>query len=355
MKPVSARSLSVAEWRPVSQARVRVTEVLRPAAPVIDAHNHLGRWLSPTGDWLVPDVGELLDIMDEAGVIHIVNLDGLWGHELEENLDRYDRAHPDRFSTFCHLDLSAFERTNPTHALVIGLRRAHRSGAKGVKVWKDLGLRVRDGRGRLVMPDDDRLRPVWDLAGELGMPVMIHTADPIAFFEPLDSRNERIDELTRVPEWSFADRERFPSFDLLMEALERTIAGSPGTTFVAAHVGCCAEDLDRVDRLLRTHANMAIDISARLDELGRQPRRFRHLVLDHPDRILFGTDHPVTVEELRLHYRFVETDDEQLPYWVGSEVPTKGRWLISAAHLPADVLPGLYSGNARDTLRLGIA
>jgi hypothetical protein len=75
----------------------------RSRRAAIDAHNHLGRWLTH-GDWAVPDVGRLLEDMTSADITGLVNLDGLWGEELEANLDRYDRAHPGVFATFCQLD-----------------------------------------------------------------------------------------------------------------------------------------------------------------------------------------------------------------------------------------------------------
>ena len=92
----------------------------RPCVPAIDAHNHLGRWLSDwvrdDGGWVVEDVGALLALMDETGVEAIVNLDGRWGAELEANLDRYDRAHPGRFFTFCHVDWAHRRRARPLAA-----------------------------------------------------------------------------------------------------------------------------------------------------------------------------------------------------------------------------------------------
>src|SRR4051812_39627942 len=205
LNPVVARPIALpplAEFRPEPALRVARTCIAHPAAPIVDAHNHLGRWLASWvgrgGAWVVDDVGTLLGLMDAWRVEAIVNLDGRWGDELAANLDRYDRAHPGRFATFCHVDWSA----EPA-AMAASLRASAAAGAKGLKVWKDLGLGVRDARGALVLPDDPRLAPVWETAGELGLPVLIHTADPVAFWQPLDERNERLEELTAHPEWWF--------------------------------------------------------------------------------------------------------------------------------------------------------
>jgi predicted TIM-barrel fold metal-dependent hydrolase len=330
-----------------------VTEVPWPRFDVIDAHNHLGRWLAPAGTWMVRDVDALCRVMDERRLTHLVNLDGRWDAELEENLDRYDRAHPDRFSTFCHLDWSLLAEPHATRRLIESLEASAAAGAKGLKVWKDLGLHVRDRDLRLVLPDDERLVPVWQAAGDLNLPICIHTADPVAFFAPLDERNERLDELGRVPAWWFGDRDRFPSFEQLIEALERAVASAPATRFMGAHVGGYAENLAWVRRMFEQYPNFWVDIGGRLGEIGRQPRAFRRLALDFPDRILFGTDcFPVESADYALHYRFLETDDEYFPYWIGDRIAPQGRWHISGVHLPSEVLEPIYHRNA-DTLLHG--
>lgn len=343
--------LLLACWRPRAQVSLPATHVHRAIVPAIDVHNHLGRWL--TDDWCAPDVARLVDLMDETNLAAIVNLDGRWGDELEANLERYDRAHPGRFVTFCQVDWDLLGEPRGTDALERQLRESAARGARGVKVWKNLGLSVRGRDGSLVRPDAPEVVHLLSVAGELGLPVLIHIADPRAFFDPLDERNERIDELSAMPQWSFADRSRFPSFDELIDSFGRLLSATPGTQYIGAHVGCVAEDLDRVEQLLRDAPNLAVDIAGRLAELGRQPRRFRRLVENHPDRVLFGTDaFPLDEQDLHTHFRFLETDDECFEYAAGEDVPPQGRWAISAAAIPRRLLPDLYAGNARRVLGL---
>lgn len=353
-------ALLLRDWRPRSQVTAPITFVPRPGVHCIDVHNHLGRWLSDSGDWLVEDVPDLLRLMDACGVETIVNLDGRWGQELTDNLERYDRAHPGRFITFAHFDWSALALPEPEHVtsvLLAQLDDAAVGGARGFKVWKDLGLTARDANGDLVLPDDERLLPVFAAAGERGLPVLIHTADPVAFFTPLDAHNERIDELGEQPSWWFGGP-GLPTFEHLVTALEGLIAACPGTTFIGAHVGCYAENLAWVDRMLSTYPHFAVDIGGRIGELGRVPRGFRRLVQAHPRQVLFGTDaYPPSAEAYRLAFRFLETDDEAFGYAPGcggstGEVPPQGRWDISAAALPVELLADLYAGNARRLLTL---
>ncbi|HET6825608.1 MAG TPA: amidohydrolase family protein [Amnibacterium sp.] len=355
----AADALTLAEYRPRSEL---VLEGHVPDAaryPVIDAHTHLGRWLSDwvgrDGEWLLGDVDEWLAATEALNVRGFVNLDGRSGDELEANLDRFDRAHPGRFATFCHPDWSLLRHADWPDRIAEELHRSAAAGAAGVKVWKDLGLGIRDGHGALLMPDDPRLVPLWDAAAEAGIPVWWHVADPVAFFRPVDGRNEAYEQLLERPDWSFADP-RFPSFERLITAMERVVAAHPATTFVAVHGGCYAENLGWVARMLERHPRFHIDIAARLAQLGRQPRAFHDLVVRFPDRVLFGTDtlpsagggyatDPDLAALYRRHFRFLETADEHFPH--DDEEPSSGgRWRISGTELPDETLKAAYGGNA---------
>jgi predicted TIM-barrel fold metal-dependent hydrolase len=352
-RPVNAGpgDLRLADWRPEPKLIVPSHRVERSRFPAIDAHNHLGRWLSAWvgGDaeaWTVPDVGALLGLMDACNIRAIVNLDGRWGAELNANIDRYDRAHPGRFATFCHVDWSSAAASGDVgSAAAASLRTSVREGARGIKIWKDLGLHVRDDRGELILPDDRRLTPLWDAAADLEVPVFIHTADPVAFFDPVDERNERYEQLTAFPEWSFADPS-FPRFERLIESLENLVGANPSTTFVGLHVGGYAENLSWVGRMLDTYSNFHVDIAARVAELGRQPRATRDLIVSHPDRVLFGIDEfPPERDNYEIYFRFLETPDEHFPHST-EQVPLMGRWAISGLDLPDDVLRRVYADNA---------
>jgi predicted TIM-barrel fold metal-dependent hydrolase len=340
------RDLPLREYRPRSRLRTTEHLVARATAPVVDAHNHLGRWLGADTSWSAPDIAELIDVMDACNVASIVNLDGMWGAELEANLDRYDRAHPGRFVTFAHLDWRETDTLGFGGRMAASLRDSVSRGARGLKVWKHLGLRFRDDRDELVAPDDERLDPVWAAAADLGVPVTIHLADPIAFFDPIDERNERLEELLANPDWWFGGP-GLPSFDELMISFEALVARHPDTTFIGAHVACAAEDLAWVDRMLETYPNLHADLAAQIAELGRQPRAARDLIERHPDRVVFGTDlFPPTREMYAIHLRFLETLDEHFPYDV-ADPPPQGRWTISGLGLPSDILAAVYAGNAR--------
>jgi predicted TIM-barrel fold metal-dependent hydrolase len=362
----SDQDLRLADFRPRSMLRVAAHRVDRPRFPAIDAHNHLG---SPFGgDWQERSPAELVAVLDEAGVEAIVDLDGGQGDALSREIDRWGMPGRERVVVFAGLDYAswasdpAFGETEARR-----LRDSVARGARGLKVWKHLGLRATDPRGRLVAVDDARLDPLWAAAAELDLPVVIHIADPVAFFEPLDATNERWEELRDHPDWHFwptrpdgeygppeaPDAPGFPPFDDLLAAFGRLVARHPRTTFVGAHVGCAAEDLGLVGRLLDANPNLHVDLAARLGELGRQPYSTRAFMLRYADRILFGVDMAPDPAIYRLHYRFLETFDESFDYGV-EPVPSQGRWQIHGIGLPDDVLRKVYAANAARVLKVAL-
>jgi predicted TIM-barrel fold metal-dependent hydrolase len=323
--------------------------VARPRFPVIDAHNHLAEPFG--GGWDRRPFRELCDTLDQVGVRRLVDLDGGWGESiLEAHLDRFKAAAPERFSVFGGVDWSAWpEEGGGFPEWAAGrLRLQKERGAEGLKIWKGLGLQVRDPAGALVAVDDARLDPIWQTAGELHLPVLVHVADPVAFFDPVDETNERCEELGQHPDWAFTSPP-YPSFTSIVEALARVVTRHRQTVFIGAHVGCYAENLAWVGALLDACPNFFIDIAARIGELGRQPYTARRFFLDHADRILFGLDLGPDVESYRIAYRFLETDDEYFNYSAGP-VPVQGRWNIHGIHLPDDVLSKVYAGNAERIL-----
>jgi hypothetical protein len=347
----------LSQWRPKSQVVLPERLVERPAFDVVDLHNHVGRWLASDSGWVAPGRDDLDALLDAARVETLVNLDGRWGQELVDNVVRYDQASR-RYVTFCHVDWSRLVESSGENdhavvdALTAQLAESARAGARGVKVWKDLGLSIRDATGALVRPNDRRVVAVLQAAGDLGLPVLIHTADPVAFFEPLDEHNERIEELAAMPDWWFG-APGYPPFGELIAALHDLVSACPKTVFVGAHLGCHAEDLAAVGRALDRLPNWHVDTGGRLGEIGRQPRAFRRLVEAYPDRVLFGSDcFPPSLAEYRRWWRFLETDDEHFSYVDEGEIPLQGRWRISGAALPKGLLRALYRDNAHRILGL---
>lgn len=329
--------LPLSEFQPQSMLVSEKHEVEQAMFPVIDYHNHL--------DALEPQ--DVLRVMDACGVEQIVNITMQTGDAALRMIDKFHSVDAKRFATIGWMDWSGVEKQDFAAVTCERLERLVERGARGIKFWKDLGLSVRDASGELLRIDDERLAPVFDKAAELGIPVMFHTADPDAFFLPIDAHNERYEELAAHPDWGFSGSHY--SKQELLDQRDHVFARHPKTTFVAAHVAESGENLTRVVALLEAHPNVYIDISARASELGRQPYSARQLFLRFADRILFGADLLPEVQMYRLYFRFLETADEYFDY--PSHASRQGRWNIYGVHLPEDVLRKVYRENALRLLR----
>jgi len=361
--------LALSEFEPKSMLQVHESRVSRSRFPVIDFHTHItmsaksvnGVALSTERTYF-DDPRSLLAVMDRKNVRTMVNLTGGYGQGLVDVVRKYDQAHPGRFITFTEPCYERWNEASYPQIQADTIQRAHQQGAKGLKILKTLGLYLRENitTGKLVAVDDPRFDPMWDICGQLNIPVAIHVADPVAFFTPTDRFNERYEELSNHPDWSFYDRD-FPSVAEILAARNRVLARHPKTQFVTLHVGNYSEDLGNVSENLDRFPNMSVDIAARIGELGRQPRTARKFFDKYQDRILFGTDATPHGDEFpqqvfndqlyEIYYRFLETDDEYFDY-APAKIPPQGRWRIYGIDLPEPILRKVYFENAARQLGL---
>jgi predicted TIM-barrel fold metal-dependent hydrolase len=331
-------TLPLSDFRPKSMLRTPEHLVERPKFPAVDYHNHL--------DSMEPS--DVLRVMDACGIERIVNITMRTGGEAMRMIEKFHAADPDRFATIGWMNWTGVGEPGFVERACDELERLVERGAVGIKFWKDLGLTVREPHGLLVRIDDERLAPIFDKAAEMGIPVMFHTADPDAFFLPIDETNERYEELAAHPDWSFYGSHY--SKEELLGQRDCVFARHPKTTFVGAHVAGSSENLARAAHVLDSFPNVYVDISARASELGRQPFRAREFFLHYADRILFGTDLLPEESMYRLYFRFLETADEYFEY--PSHASRQGRWNIYGLSLPDDVLRKVYRENALRLMRL---
>lgn len=361
--------LDLSDFQPKSMLHVPETKVLRAKFPVIDVHTHLsfqtahqnGVGLGEKMSYPAPPQ-EILPVMDRTNVRMMVNLTGGHGQGLVEVIKKWQDAYAGRFLVFTEPWWERSNESNYAQFQADEIERAHRAGAKGLKVLKTLGLYLRENitTGNLVMLDDRRFDPMWEACGALAMPVSIHTSDPDAFFLPIDRFNERFEELSNHPSWSFYGHDYPDKMDLL-EARNRVFARHPKTQFVALHVGNRGEDLGYVSQCLDRLPNMHVEMAARLNELGRQPRQARKFFEKYQDRIMLGTDaaphgtetpQQIFSDELyEIYFRFLETEDEYFDY-APAPLPPQGRWRISGLGLPDEILRKVYNENATRLLNL---
>lgn len=332
---LTAQEMSIERYDPKSTLRVPENPTPRAKFPFIDVHNHLFR--------LVPDsaVDRIVREMDALNMSVMVNLSGTTGDSLRGRVANLKARYPRRFVIFANLDFKGFDDSEWGEKAAAQLARDVReNGAQGLKIYKHLGMDFRDGSGKRVPVDDRRLSAVWRAAGNLGIPVLIHTAEPPAFFDPIDERNERWLELKQFPQRA-RPPEKYPPFDSLLAEQHRLFRNHPRTKFINAHLGWLGQDLARLGRHLDSLPNVYTELGAVIYEIGRQPRAARAFFLKYQDRIMLGKD-IYAPEEYKVYFRILETNDEYFDYYRKRHA----FWKMYGLGLPDSVLKKIYYRNA---------
>lgn len=323
------------EYRPRSTLRVHETDIRRAKYPFVDVHNHQRPGQSADA------VVAMTRALDALNMAALVNLSGGTGDRLANQVATLEGVAPTRFVTFANLDFTGIDDADWSRRAAERLEHdVRRHGARGLKIFKDLGLDLRDGADRRIATDDPRFDAVWAKAGELGIPVLIHTGEPASFFDPHDANNERWLELKEFPSRA-RPADRYPPWEQVMQEHWSVFAKHPNTTFISAHLAWLGHDLARLGHLLDRHPNVVTEFGAVIAELGRQPRTARQFFIDYADRILFGKD-TYAPEEYHLYFRVLETDDEYFEYFRRRHA----FWRMYGLGLPDDVLRKVYYENA---------
>ena len=302
---VSSQELQWEDYEPKSTLVVPGKEITRAKYPFVDVHSHLRRVRTQA------DVDKMVAEMDALNLQTIVNLSGGSGDRLKRNVELLKTRHPKRFVVFANVSFRGVGEPGWGQRAAAQLEADVRNGAEGLKIFKNLGLTSKDTDGKRIPTDDPRLEPLWDKAGELGIPVLIHTGEPKSFFDPHDRFNERWFELKQFPSRA-RPADRYPPWSEVMAEQHRMFAKHRKTIFINAHFGWLANDLNALGRLLDEHPNVVTEVAAIVAELGRQPRFAREFFIKYQDRVLFGKD-TYRPKEYHTYFRIFESSDEYFP------------------------------------------
>lgn len=331
-----AQHMDFEEYDPPSTLVVPEHKVARARFPFIDVHNH--QFGMPN-----QDLSRLIADMDKLNMKVMVNLSGRGRGSLEHLKGALDnvRAHyPNRFIVFTNIDFDGIDDPDWTSRTTRQLEEDVKLGAGGLKIYKSLGMYARDSKGNRVRVDDPRIGQVWDKCGELGIPVLIHSADPKPFWDPMDKNNERWLELKTHPRRRRSDTDPAP-WQTIIDEQHNIFRDHPKTKFINAHLGWYGNNLQKLGELMDAFPNMYTEIGAVIAELGRQPRAARAFLIKYQDRVMFGKDSWVP-DEYATYFRVLETADDYFPY----HKRYHAFWRMYGLDLPDDVLRKIYYRNA---------
>ena len=333
--------MSFEDYDPPSSLVVEGEEIKRAKFPFVDVHSH--QWRMPT-----MDLNELVSEMDEINMRFMINLSGSgFGPQaakdiyFDGSIKNISENQPDRIGLFVNVDFNSIDVENHIESQVKIIRNAVAKGAIGLKVYKSLGLTNKDSKGNRVRVDDERLGPIWEVCGELNIPVLIHSADPFQFWLPKDNQNERWFELKEKPGRFYGDNSFIPPFEEIIKEQHTIFERHSNTTFINAHLGWMSNDLNKLGRHLDKYPNVMTEFGAVIAELGRQPKTARQFFIDYQDRIMFGKD-SYNKEEFYTYFRILESDDEYFDYFRKRHA----FWKMYGLNLPDEVLKKVYYENA---------
>jgi len=340
-----SKKMDFEKYEPTSTLVVPEHKITRSKFPFIDVHNHQ---FSMPGQ----NITELLKDMDQLNMKIMVNLSGRSYRSVNGQFGLQDTKYlidaikhvrattPDRVIQFTNVSFIGVGEPGWAETAVKELEADVKAGANGLKVYKNLGFDFTDNKGKLLRIDDPRLDIVWKKCGELGIPVLIHTADPKSFWDPMDDKNERWLELETHPDRKRSNTDPAPFEDLIQQQ-HNIIRKNPKTIFIAAHFGWYANNLAKLGTLLDSFPNMNVEFGAVIAELGRQPRMAKKFFEKYQDRILFGKDSWVP-SEYATYFRVLETEDEYFPY----HKKYHAFWKMYGMGLSDAVLKKIYYKNA---------
>ena len=338
--------MDIEEYSPKSSLVVEENPKSSAKFPFVDVHSH--QWKMP-----IMDFTDLLAEMDSLNMGYMINLSGsgfatfagnqdLMDLSLTESIENIKKQGvANRFGVFVNVDFNKIDDADFGTNNVEIIKDAVKQGVIGLKVYKNLGLNLKDNSGNRVKVDDQRLNPIWQICGELNIPVLIHSGEPSPFFDPIDKHNERWLHARQKPQ-SFRNSEEYPSFDVVMQEQYNMFKNNPNTTFINAHLGWYGNDLDKMSAQLDELSNVYTEIGAVIAELGRQPIRARRFFVEHQDRVLFGKD-TYKKSEFDVYFRILETSDEYFDYYRKRHA----HWKMYGLNLPDSILKKLYYKNAR--------
>ena len=334
-KPLSMK-MDFEDYDPPSSLKVEEHRLTRAKFPFIDIHNH-------QGNWNTADLSGLIKEMDKLNMGMMINLSGRGfrssGDHLEKSVDNIQKQFPNRFVVFTNVDFGAIDDPDWTARTVKQLEADVKRGAKGLKIYKSLGMSSRDSKGNRIHIDDPRIDPVWAKCGELKIPILIHAADPKQFWQPIDKNNERWLELKLHPGRRH-DTDTV-KWERIIAEQHNIFKKHPKTIFINAHLGWFGSDLKKLSQLMDQYPNMVTEVGAVIAELGRQPRAAKAFLTKYQDRVLFGKDSWVP-DEYETYFRVLETEDEYFPY----HKRYHAFWRMYGIGLPDDILKKIYYKNA---------
>lgn len=318
--------------------------------PKLDAHVHLNSQGNALVEQAIADNFQLLTVNVDYG--DFPSIDEQFNAALALR-----KAYPETVAFAASFSMADWQEAGHMDQVIAQLRDAREQGAVAVKVWKNIGMDIRDADGQLLMVDDARLDPVFSFLEETNFPVIGHQGEPHNCWLPLEEMTVSNDRqyFQEHPQYHMFLQPEMPSYDDQMSARDNRLQAHPRLRFVGAHLASLEWNVDELAAFLDKFPLASVDMAARMGQLQYQSQRdrerVRNFIIKYQDRLLYATD--------LTHQDGGEGADiavEAHTKWYSEWLYLTGDQLMSAPEvegefaglkLPASVIDKIYYTNAK--------
>jgi predicted TIM-barrel fold metal-dependent hydrolase len=242
-----------------------------------------------------------------------------------------------------------FDNPSFTDDAIKQINRDFSNGAVAVKLWKNVGMEIKDRTGNFIMADNSKFEPIYQDIAAHGKTLMTHQAEPDVAWGPPDPDDPSWSYYQENPQWYLGDKKGFPSKQTILAARDHVLEQNPKLRMVGVHLGSMEKSLEDIAMRLEKYPNFSIDTAARMEYLMLMPTdKVRDFLIKYQDRVLYGTDLDVidnanmadTLKDWRTTYvrdwKFLATD----------ATLQVGKKQVKGLKLPGPVLQKIFHDNA---------
>ena len=205
----------------------------------------------------------------------------------------HHQRHPQTFNFICTFDATPFASKTFAEDTVEHISKYMAAGAKGVKIWKNIGMSLKNEAGQYIMIDDPVFAPIFEFLEKEKIPLLAHLGEPRNCWLPLEQMSDS-QYYAEHPEFHAYLHPEIPSYEQQIMARDRILERYPELIFIGAHLGSMEWNLEEVAKRLHKFPNFYVDLSGRMGYVYEQARRNRDYVIDffqkYQNRIIYGSD-----------------------------------------------------------------
>ena len=266
------------------------------------------------------------------------------------------KSFPEQMYVATTFSVKDFENDDWAHKTISDLKISILKGAKAVKIWKNIGMDLKDRNGQFVMLDHPRIQPILDYLEDNKIPLIGHNGEPRDCWLPLDKMTFSQSYYSSHPEYHMYLHPEYPSYEDHIRARDNMLEKHPNLKFVGAHLGSLEWSLDELAKRLDKYPNMSVDLS-RISNLQlhtlNDRQKTRNFFIKYQDRLVYGTDKAINANANPAEFK-KSIHDSWLRDWLffatDSRIQLTGFGELNGLKLPRTVIDKIYRKNAENWL-----